>query len=156
MLGLYIANGEQHFDHQTLQDHISPHASSNLLFKGALTDQGRSVFRGLIRVHPKAQRTNAYQTNRNLILSNQARADSLPNLEIEADDVRCSHAATVGQLDEEEVFYLLSRGIPKIEAIRLVVFGFFSEVLDQLPEELAGVSKELMGVVERKLAESRG
>jgi Fe-S cluster assembly protein SufD len=156
MLGLYIANGEQHFDHQTLQDHISPHASSNLLFKGALTDQGRSVFRGLIRVHPKAQRTDAYQTNRNLILSNQARADSLPNLEIEADDVRCSHAATVGQLDEEEVFYLLSRGIPKIEAIRLVVFGFFSEVLDQLPEELAGVSKELMGVVERKLAESRG
>ena len=150
MLGLYIADGTQHFDHQTLQDHLAPHASSNLLFKGALNDTGRSVFRGLIRVHPKAQRTDAYQTNRNLILSDGARADSLPNLEIQADDVRCSHAATVGQLDEEEVFYLLSRGIPKGEAVRLVVFGFFAEVLDQLP--LEGVRAELLRVVERKLA----
>jgi Fe-S cluster assembly protein SufD len=114
MLGVYMAEGSQHFDHETLQDHISPHASSNLLFKGALTDQGRSVFRGLIRVHPKAQRTDAYQTNRNLILSKDARADSLPNLEIGADDVRCSHAATVGQLDQEEIFYLMSRGLPRL------------------------------------------
>jgi Fe-S cluster assembly protein SufD len=150
MLGLYIADGTQHFDNQTLQDHLAPHASSNLLFKGALNDKGRSVFRGLIRVHPKAQRTDAYQTNRNLILSDGARADSLPNLEIQADDVRCSHAATVGQLDEEEVFYLLSRGIPKAEAVRLVVFGFFGEVLEQLP--LEGVKQELLRVVERKLA----
>ena len=149
MLGLYIADGTQHFDHQTLQDHIAPHASSNLLFKGALNDSGRSVFRGLIRVHPKAQRTDAYQTNRNLILSDKARADSLPNLEIQADDVRCSHAATVGQLDEEEVFYLLSRGIPKTEAVRLVVFGFFGEVLEQLP--LEDVKQELLRVTERKL-----
>src|SRR5690606_31731374 len=81
MLGLYIAEGTQHFDHETLQDHIAPHASSNLLFKGALTDTGRSIFRGLIRVHEGAQRTDAYQTNRNLILSEGARADSLPNLE---------------------------------------------------------------------------
>ena len=150
MLGLYIADGTQHFDNQTLQDHIAPHASSNLLFKGALNDSGRSVFRGLIRVHPKAQRTDAYQTNRNLVLSDSARADSLPNLEIQADDVRCSHAATVGQLDEEEVFYLLSRGIPKADAVRLVVFGFFGEVLEQLP--LEGVRRELLRVVERKLA----
>jgi Fe-S cluster assembly protein SufD len=150
MLGLYVADGTQHFDHQTLQDHLAPHASSNLLFKGALNDTGRSVFRGLIRVHPKAQRTDAYQTNRNLILSDGARADSLPNLEIQADDVRCSHAATVGQLDEEEVFYLLSRGIPKTEAVRLVVFGFFGEVLEQLP--LEGVRQELLRTVERKLA----
>jgi len=150
MLGLYIADGTQHFDNQTLQDHLAPHASSNLLFKGALNDKGRSVFRGLIRVHPRAQRTDAYQTNRNLILSDGARADSLPNLEIQADDVRCSHAATVGQLDEEEVFYLLSRGIPKTEAVRLVVFGFFGEVLEQLP--LEGVKQELLRVVERKLA----
>jgi Fe-S cluster assembly protein SufD len=149
MLGLYIADGSQHFDNQTLQDHIAPHASSNLLFKGALNDSGRSVFRGLIRVHPKAQRTDAYQTNRNLILSDRARADSLPNLEIQADDVRCSHAATVGQLDEEEVFYLLSRGIPQPEAVRLVVFGFFGEVLEQLP--LQDVRQELLRVVERKL-----
>jgi Fe-S cluster assembly protein SufD len=152
MLGLYIAEGTQHFDHQTLQDHRSPHASSNLLFKGALTDQGRSVFRGLIRVHPKAQRTDAYQTNRNLILSDQARADSLPNLEIQADDVRCSHAATVGQLDEEELFYLLSRGIHRTEAVRLVIFGFFGEVLDQLPPALDEVKRELVRAVEAKLA----
>jgi Fe-S cluster assembly protein SufD len=150
MLGIYIGQGRQHIDHETLQDHQAPHASSNLLFKGALDDEARSVFRGLIRVHPKAQRTDAYQTNRNLVLSAKARADSLPNLEIQADDVRCSHAATVGQLDEEEIFYLLSRGVPKAEAVRLVVFGFFAEVLDQLPMD--GVREELLRVVERKLA----
>ncbi len=149
MLGLYIAEGEQHFDHETLQDHVAPHASSNLLFKGAITDRSRSVFRGLIRVHPKAQRTDAYQTNRNLILSNEARADSLPNLEIGADDVRCSHAATIGQLDVEEIFYLQSRGLPRMEAMRLVIFGFFGEVLDQL--ELDEVRRELVRAVERKL-----
>ena len=153
MLGVYVADGTQHFDHETLQDHVAPHASSNLLFKGALSDTSRSVFRGLIRVHPKAQRTDAYQTNRNLLLSEGARADSLPNLEIQADDVRCSHAATVGQLDEEEVFYLLSRGIHRPEAVRLVVFGFFSEVLDQLP--LEGVRAELLRAVEGKLALGR-
>jgi Fe-S cluster assembly protein SufD len=150
ILGLYIGDGTQHFDHETLQDHAAPHASSNLLFKGALSGSARSVFRGLIRVHPRAQRTDAYQTNRNLLLSADARADSLPNLEIQADDVRCSHAATVGQLDEEEVFYLLSRGIPKPDAIRLVVFGFFGEVLEQLP--LEGVRQELVRAVEGKLA----
>ncbi|HEV2147198.1 MAG TPA: Fe-S cluster assembly protein SufD [Longimicrobiaceae bacterium] len=149
LLGLYIADRSQHFDHQTLQDHVAPHASSNLLYKGALMERGRSVFRGLIRVHPKAQRTDAYQTNRNLILSGEARADSLPNLEIQADDVRCSHAATVGQLDEEEIFYLLSRGIPKAQAVRLVVFGFFGEVLVQLP--LDEVREELVRAVERKI-----
>jgi len=149
LLGVYLAEGTQHFDHETLQDHVSAHASSNLLFKGAIRDRSRSVFRGLIRVHPGAQRTDAYQTNRNLLLSSEARADSLPNLEIEADDVRCSHAATVGQLDEEEVFYLLSRGIPKAEAMRLVVFGFFGEVLEQLP--LPEVRAELVRAIERKL-----
>ncbi|MBA2669801.1 MAG: Fe-S cluster assembly protein SufD [Gemmatimonadetes bacterium] len=149
MLGLYIAEGEQHFDHETLQDHVAPHASSNLLFKGAITDRSRSVFRGLIRVHPNAQRTDAYQTNRNLILSSEARADSLPNLEIAADDVRCSHAATIGQLDVEEIFYLQSRGLSRMEAMRLVIFGFFGEVLDQL--KLEDVRKELVRAVERKL-----
>lgn len=153
MLGLYIADGEQHFDHETLQDHAAPHASSNLLFKGAIDDRSRSVFRGLIRVHPGAQRTDAYQTNRNLILSSEARADSLPNLEIAADDVRCSHAATVGQLDQEEVFYLMSRGIPRHEAIRLVIFGFFGEVLEQL--EIREVREELVRAIERRLHEAR-
>jgi Fe-S cluster assembly protein SufD len=154
MLGLYIAEDDQHFDHETLQDHLAPHASSNLLFKGALMDAGRSVFRGLIRVHPDAQRTDAYQTNRNLILSDRARADSLPNLEIQADDVRCSHAATVGQLDEEELFYLLSRGIHRAEAVRLVVFGFFAEVLEQLESE--GVRGELLRAVQGKLQRTSG
>lgn len=156
MLGLYIGQDTQHLDFQTLQDHLSPHASSNLLFKGALGDRAHSVFRGLIRVHPGAQRTDAYQTNRNLILSPQARADSLPNLEIQADDVRCSHAATVGQLDEEEIFYLLSRGIRKPEAMRLVIFGFFGEVLDQLPQALEETKRELVGMIEQKLDAMRG
>lgn len=149
MLGLYIAQRSQHFDHETLQDHIAPHASSNLLFKGALTDEGRSIFRGLIRVHPGAQRTDAYQTNRNLILSERARADSLPNLEIAADDVRCSHAATVGQLDEEEIFYLQSRGIRYPDAMRLVIFGFFGEVLEQLEQD--DVRREMVRAIESKL-----
>jgi Fe-S cluster assembly protein SufD len=156
MLGLYLADGEQHLDHETLQDHIAPHASSNLLFKGALRDRGRSVFRGMIHVHEGAQRTDAYQTNRNLILGDEARADSLPNLEIAANDVRCSHAATVGQFDEEEIFYLLSRGIPQVEAERLVIFGFFAEVLDQLPEALEEVKKELARAIEQKLYTRRG
>jgi Fe-S cluster assembly protein SufD len=153
LLGLYLSDATQHVDFQTLQDHVAPHASSNLLFKGSLQDESRSVFRGMIRVHKGAQRTDAYQTNRNLLLSERARADSLPNLEIEADDVRCSHAATVGQLDQEEIFYLRSRGIPLDAAIRLVIFGFFGEVLDQLPDE--EIRKELTASIERKLAARR-
>ena len=156
LLGLYLADGTQHLDHETLQDHAAPHASSNLLFKGALRDAGRSVFRGMIRVHEGAQRTDAYQTNRNLLLSDEARADSLPNLEIGANDVRCSHAATIGQLDEEEVFYFLSRGIPRAEAERLIIFGFFAEVLDQLPEALEEVKQELVRAIEQKLYAKRG
>jgi Fe-S cluster assembly protein SufD len=149
MLGLYFARGRQHFDHNTRQDHKVPHAGSDLLYKGALTDQARVVFRGLIRVYPKAQRTDAYQTNRNLILSREAEAVSLPNLEIEADDVRCSHAATVGQLDEEELFYIMSRGISRQEAERLVVFGFFGEVLDRLP--MPGVVEELRHAIAERI-----
>ncbi|MBI4410290.1 MAG: Fe-S cluster assembly protein SufD, partial [Gemmatimonadetes bacterium] len=149
MLGLYFARGDQHFDHNTRQDHVVPHATSDLLYKGALRDRARSVFRGLIKVHPRAQRTDAYQTNRNLILSGEAEATSLPNLEIEADDVRCSHAATVGHLDQEELFYIRSRGVPLHDAERLVVFGFFGEVLDRLP--LPGVAEELRRAIEEKI-----
>ena len=116
MLGLYFAQGSQHFDHNTRQDHKVPHATSDLLYKGALYDKTRAVFRGIIKVFPKAQRTDAYQTNRNLLLSDKAEATSLPNLEIEADDVRCSHAATVGHLDKEELFYIMSRGVSRREA----------------------------------------
>lgn len=150
MLGLYFARGKQHFDHNTRQDHRVPHAGSDLLYKGALADEARAVFRGIIKVFPKAQRTDAYQTNRSLILSRRSEAVALPNLEIEADDVRCSHAATVGQLDEEELFYIMSRGVPRTEAERLVVFGFFGEVLDRLP--LPGVVEELRTAIAERIA----
>jgi Fe-S cluster assembly protein SufD len=149
MLGLYFARGNQHFDHNTRQNHKVPHATSDLLYKGALTGSSRAVFRGIIKVFKNAQRTDAYQTNRNLILSQRAEAVSLPNLEIEADDVRCSHAATVGQLDEEELFYIMSRGISRQIAERLVVFGFFGEVLDRLP--MPGVVEELRRAIEERI-----
>jgi Fe-S cluster assembly protein SufD len=149
MLGLYFARGDQHFDHNTRQDHVSSHANSDLLYKGALFDRSKTIFRGVIRVFPGAQRTDAYQTNRNLLLSERAEAVSLPNLEIEADDVKCSHGATVGQLDEEEMFYLRSRGLTREQAEKLVIFGFFGEVLDRLP--LPGVVEELKQAIEAKI-----
>ncbi len=149
MLGLYFAQGQQHFDHNTRQDHKVPHATSDLLYKGALYDKSRAVFRGIIKVFPKAQRTDAYQTNRNLLLSNKAEATSLPNLEIEADDVRCSHAATVGHLDQEELFYIRTRGVSRREAERLVVFGFFGEVLDRLP--MPHVVQELRAAIAERI-----
>jgi Fe-S cluster assembly protein SufD len=149
MLGLYFGDDSQHFDHNTSQDHVAPNTSSDLLYKGALDDSSRSVFRGIIKVHPKAQKTDAYQTNRNLLLSDNARADSLPNLEIQADDVRCSHGATVGQLDAESRFYLMSRGLTREQAERLVVLGFLGEVLSRLP--LGGVVEKVTNVIEEKL-----
>jgi len=149
MLGLYFGDDSQHFDHNTSQDHVAPNTSSDLLYKGALDNQSRSVFRGIIRVFPKAQKTDAYQTNRNLLLSDDARADSLPNLEIQADDVRCSHGATVGQLDAESRFYLMSRGLSREQAERLVVLGFLGEVLSRLP--LGGVVEKVTNVIEQKL-----
>ena len=151
LLGLYFADGDQHFDFNTSQDHVEPDTCSNLLYKGALDGNSRGIFRGIIRVHPDAQRTDAYQTNRNLLLSRGARADSLPNLEIEADDVRCSHGATVGALDAEARFYLMSRGLGPIQAERLVVLGFLGEVLSKLP--LAGVVQKVTRVIEEKLAQ---
>jgi Fe-S cluster assembly protein SufD len=149
MLALYFGQEDQHFDHNTRQDHRVAHASSDLLYKGALDDRSKAVFRGLIRVWPNAQRTDAYQTNRNLLLSRQAQANSLPNLEIQADDVRCSHAATVGHLDDEELFYIMSRGVPRRDAERLVVFGFFGEVLERLP--MPDVVRELRAEIEKKI-----
>jgi Fe-S cluster assembly protein SufD len=150
MLGLYFGDEDQHFDFNTSQDHVAPNAGSDLLYKGALDGASRAVFRGIIRVHKGAQRTDAYQTNRNLLLSPHARADSLPNLEIEADDVKCSHGATVGELDEEARFYLQSRGLPRVQAERLVVLGFLGEVLSRLP--LGGVSEKVRRVIQQKLA----
>lgn len=151
MLGLYFGDADQHFDFNTSQDHVEPNTSSDLLYKGALDGDSRAVFRGIIRVLPGAQRTDAYQTNRNLLLSEGARADSLPNLEIEADDVKCSHGATVGQLDSEAKFYLMSRGLDGVQAERLVVLGFLGEVLARLP--LGGVVEKVTRVIEEKLAQ---
>ena len=149
MLGLYFGDDDQHFDFNTSQDHVAPNAHSDLLYKGALDGASRGVFRGIIRVHEGAQRTDAYQTNRNLILSEQAVATSLPNLEIGADDVRCSHGATVGQLDAEALFYLMSRGLGRRQAERLVVLGFLGEVLSKLP--LGGVAEKATRAIEAKL-----
>ena len=149
LLGLYFGDEDQHFDHNTSQDHIAPDTGSDLLYKGALDDRAQSAFRGIIRVHRGAQRTDAYQTNRNLLLSDECRANSLPNLEIEADDVKCSHGATVGQLDSETLFYLLSRGLSQQQAERLVVLGFLGEVMAKLP--LGGVVEKVTRAIERKL-----
>jgi Fe-S cluster assembly protein SufD len=149
MFGLYFGDGDQHFDHNTSQDHLAPSARSDLLYKGALDGESRAVFRGIIRVAKGAQQTDAYQTNRTLVLSERARADSLPNLEIEADDVKCSHGATVGQLDGESLFYLMSRGMSRGQAERLVVLGFLGEVLQRLP--LGGVVEKVTRVIEEKL-----
>ena len=132
-VALYFAGGEQMHDFRTIQDHDAPHTTSDLLFKGAVQDSARSVYTGLIRIRPHAKGTSAFQTNRNLTLSEGAWAESVPNLEIETNDVRCSHASTVGPIDAEQRFYLESRGIPTSVAERLIVLGFFDEVLDQLP-----------------------
>ena len=133
--GFYIADGRQHLDHDTQQNHLAPNTTSDLLYKGALLERSRSVWQGMIYVAPDAQRTDGYQANRNLILSKEARADSIPGLEIMADDVRCTHGATVGQLEEEPVFYLMSRGLPRHEAERLVIDGFFAQIMDRIPFE---------------------
>jgi Fe-S cluster assembly protein SufD len=150
MLGLYFADSNQVLDHHTLQDHIAPNAHSDLLYKGAVRDESLAVFSGLIRVEPGAQKTDAYQTNRNLILgTDEAMAVSLPNLEIMADDVKCSHGSTTGQVDDVELFYLMSRGIPRHEAEKLVVFGFFGEVTSRIP--FKGLKEKLDRAIEGKI-----
>ncbi len=132
-VALYFADGTQTHDFRTTQEHIAPKTTSDLLFKGAVNDQARSVYTGLIKIGPNARGAQAFQTNRNLTLSDGAWAESVPNLEIETNDVKCSHASTVGPIDEEQRFYLESRGIQPDIAERLVVLGFFDEVLGQLP-----------------------
>ncbi|HET9014917.1 MAG TPA: Fe-S cluster assembly protein SufD [Thermomicrobiaceae bacterium] len=149
MLGLYFADGTQHLDHQTRQMHISPYATSDLLFKGAIKDRARTVYSGAIKVYPNAQRTDAYQANRNLILSRTARADTMPNLEIGANDVRCTHGATVGQVEEEYIFYLMSRGINRTEAVKLIVDGFFDEVIERVP--VPEVQETVRAAIARKI-----
>jgi Fe-S cluster assembly protein SufD len=133
--GAYFADGEQHLDYDTFQEHIAPSTESDFAFKGALRESAHAVWRGMIRVEQDAQKTNAYQENRNLLLSPEAHADSIPGLEIMANDVRCTHGATLGRVNREELFYLMARGLSRGEAERLIVRGFFQDVLDRIDLE---------------------
>jgi Fe-S cluster assembly protein SufD len=154
LLAAYFGEGDQTLDFRTFQDHAAPDTTSNLLFKGAVAGRSRSVYTGLIRVRKNARGTNAFQTNRNIKLSEQAWAESVPNLEIENNDVRCSHASAVGPIDEEQRFYLESRGVPPAVADRLVVSGFFDEVVSQLPvaAAVASVRAAIAGKLDRSAA----
>lgn len=151
-VALYYADDTQMHDFRTLQDHVAPRTTSDLLFKGAVQDTARSVYTGLIRIGHEAKGSVAYQTNRNLTLSAGAWAESVPNLEIETNDVKCSHASTIGPIDEEQRFYLESRGIPPETAERLVVLGFFDEVLAQLPAGplAAALRQQVAGKLDRR------
>jgi Fe-S cluster assembly protein SufD len=147
--GAYFADGDQHLDYDTFQEHIAPSTESDFAFKGALRESARSVWRGMIRVEPDAQKTNAYQENRNLLLSDNAHADSIPGLEIMANDVRCTHGATLGKVNREELFYLMTRGLSRSEAERLIVRGFFQDVLDRI--ELEPVREALGAALEARI-----
>jgi Fe-S cluster assembly protein SufD len=150
--GAYFADGTQHLDYDTFQEHIAPHTTSDFAFKGALRDTATAVWRGMIRVERDAQKTNAYQENRNLLLSPKAHADSIPGLEILANDVRCTHGATLGQVDREQLFYLMARGLSRAEAERLIVRGFFQDVLDRI--ELEPVRDALAAALEARIPQA--
>jgi Fe-S cluster assembly protein SufD len=150
LLAVAVANGEQEFDARTLQDHVSPHTASDLLYKNALDDRARCTFGGLIRVEPHAHFTDAYQKVRNLLLSDDSEANSMPGLEILADNVRCTHGATSGQVDADELFYLRTRGIPIKVAQRLIVTGFLNEVIQRLDQ--SAIAAHLNRLVEEKFA----
>ena len=154
LLAVYFGDGDQVLDFRTLQDHAAPHTRSDLLFKGAVEDQAQSVYSGLVHLREAAQHARASQTNRNLVLTEGASAESIPNLEIEANDVHCSHASAVGPIDDEQRYYLETRGIAPEEAERLIVLGFFDDVLNRLPvPELAGA---LRHTIEHKVSRLRG
>jgi Fe-S cluster assembly protein SufD len=148
--GVMFTTGRQHLAYFTRQDHAAPHTTSDLLYKGGLKDKSRIVWKGMIRVEKEAQRTDAYQKNDNLVLSGSARADSIPGLEIEANDVRCTHGATAGRVDEDMIFYARTRGIAREAAIQLIVEGFFADVYDRITVE--PVRETLRQVVASKLA----
>ena len=135
VFGFVFGRGQQHIDFHSLQDHQSPRTTSDLLYKAALKDQSRTIYTGLIRIAKAANQTDAYQANHNLLLSQQAKAESIPMLEILADDVRCKHGATVGQVDEEQLFYLMARAVPRELAERLLVMGFVEPVIGEVPFE---------------------
>jgi len=147
--GAYFADGDQHIDYDTFQEHIAPNCESDFAFKGALRDHATAVWRGMIRVEPDAQKTNAYQECRNLMLSPTAHAVPIPGLEIMANDVRCTHGATVSRVDREQLFYLMARGLPRAEAERMVVRGFFQDVLDRI--ELEPVRDAVTAALEARI-----
>jgi Fe-S cluster assembly protein SufD len=147
--GAYFADGDQHLDYDTFQEHIAPSTESDFAFKGALREQAHAVWRGMIRVEEDAQKTNAYQENRNLLLSESAHADSIPGLEIMANDVRCTHGATIGRVDRNELFYLMTRGLSRAEAERLIVRGFFQDILDRI--DLEPVREALGAALEARI-----
>jgi Fe-S cluster assembly protein SufD len=148
--GAYYLTGSEHADYDTTQEHAAPNTTSDLFFKGVLDDHSRAVWRGVIRVDKGAQKTDAYQENRNLLLSHDARADSIPGLEIEANDVRCTHGATIGQIDKLQLFYLMSRGLSRFEAERMIVRGFFQPILDRIDSD--EVRESLAAELEARMA----
>ena len=150
--GAYFADGSQHLDYDTYQLHQAPDTTSDFAFKGALRDSAATVWRGMIRVEEGAQKTNAYQENRNLLLSKTATANSIPGLEILANDVRCTHGATLSQVDREQLFYLMARGLPRSEAERLIVRGFFQDVLDRI--DLLPVREALGAALEARIPQA--
>ena len=148
--GLSLLDGHRHLDHETHQHHIADHTFSNLMYKGVIREQGRSVFYGMITVENTAGQSNSYQANDNLLLSDEARADSIPGMVIKTYDVRCTHGATIGRLDEEELFYLHSRGFTREQAEWLVVRGYFGPVLDRVANDQ--VREDIEAVVLRRAA----
>ena len=150
--GAYFADGTQHLDYDTLQEHLSPSTTSDFAFKGALREHATAVWRGMIRVAEAAQKTNAYQENRNLLLSERAHADSIPGLEIEANDVRCTHGATISPVNRDELFYAMARGISRGEAERLIVRGFFTDVLNRI--ELEPVREAVTEALEARIPQA--
>ena len=150
--GAYFADGTQHLDYDTFQEHIAPDCTSDFAFKGALRDEATAVWRGMIRVEKDAQKTNAYQECRNLMLSPTTHAVPIPGLEILANDVRCTHGATVGRVDREQLFYLMARGLPRPEAERLIVRGFFQDVLDRI--ELEPVRDAVTAALEARIPQA--
>ena len=149
--GAYAGGGRQHLDYDTTQEHAAPNTTSDLAFRGVLADRRTAVWRGMIRVDPGAQQTDAFQESRNLLLSTKAHADAIPGLEIEANDVRCTHAAAVAQIDREQLFYLRARGLDEETAKRLIIEAFLEALVERLAE--GRLREEVSGALEQRLGE---
>jgi Fe-S cluster assembly protein SufD len=144
MSGIYLANGGQHMDVRTVQQHKAPNAYSRAVYKGAVRESARAIYQGLIHVLPEAQKTDAYLTNKNLILDEGARADSIPSLKIETNDVKCSHGSTTGKVQDSEMFYLMSRGLSRKDATELIIMSYFQDLIDLAPEHVkADLTREI-------------